>query len=215
MPRTSAAVYRRRRLVVLGALILFVAAVGIGIWLLVAQPWVTGAAEVTPRPTPSSSASAAPTTQSSEQASPESTPDETPGIVACEAKDVVVTAVTDADRYPEGVLPKLSISLTNTGATDCTLDVGSTLQVFTVSSGNDIWWRSTDCQENPSSMIATLAAGVTVTSKEPVVWDRTRSSVETCAEENRPRAPAGGSSYHVAVSIGGFASETTKQILLD
>lgn len=215
MPRTSAAVYRRRRLVVLGALILVLAAVGLGIWLLVAQPWA-GAAEPTPAPTTSSSeAPVAPTTGTSESPSPESTPAETPGVVACEAKDIEVTAVTDADRYPEGALPKLSISLTNNGAADCTIDVGSTMQVFTVSSGNDIWWRSTDCQENPSSMIATLAAGVTVTSKEPVVWDRTRSSVETCAEENRPRAPAGGSSYHVAVSIGGFASATTKQILLD
>ena len=63
-------------------------------------------------------------------------------------------------------------------------------------------------------MIATLAAGATVTSKVPVVWDRTRSSVETCAQENRPRAPGGGSSYHVAVEIGGFAAAATKQILL-
>jgi hypothetical protein len=86
--------------------------------------------------------------------------------------------------------------------------------VFTVSSGDDVWWRSTDCQQNPSSMIATLAAGATVTSKVPVVWDRTRSSVDTCAQEKRPRAPGGGSSYHVSVEIGGFPAATTAQILL-
>lgn len=99
--------------------------------------------------------------------------------------------MTDAETYAAGVLPKLSISLTNKGTKDCTIDVGSTTQSFTISSGADVWWRSTDCQENPSSMIATLTAGTTVTSKDPVTWDRTRSSVETCAQENRQRAPGG------------------------
>jgi len=217
MPRHSAAVYRRRRLVLLVALILFVAFVVTAVWLLVARPWAN-ATEATPSPTPS--ASATPTTPTTpdptavESPAPEPTSEETPGIVACEAKDVEVAAVTDADTYAAGVLPQLSISLTNRGSTDCAIDVGSTTQVLTVSSGSDVWWRSTDCQENPSSMIATLAAGATVTSKVPVTWDRTRSSVETCAQENRPRAPGGGASYHVAVEIGGFAGATTKQILL-
>ncbi|MEV4776012.1 hypothetical protein [Microbacterium sp. LWO13-1.2] len=215
MTRSSAAVYRRRRLVVVGALIVLLAAIGVGVWLFVAQPWA--GAEPGADPTPSSTTSSSPTTTptAGETPTPESTTDETPAIVACKATDIKVTAVADADVYPAGVLPQLSISLTNDGKTDCTLDVGSTMQVFTVSSGDDVWWRSTDCQENPSSMIATLVAGTTVTSKEPVTWDRTRSSVETCADENRPRAPGGGSSYHVAVSIGGFESQGTQQILLE
>jgi hypothetical protein len=213
MPRPSAAVYRRRRLVVVIALILFVAAVGIGIWLLIVKPWAT--ADASPKPTSSSSQTPTTTpTTDAESPSPSPSAEQTPAIVACEAKDVEVTAVTDAESYAAGVLPKLSISLTNKGTKDCTLDVGSTTQVFTISSGSDVWWRSTDCQENPSSMIATLTAGTTVTSKDPVTWDRTRSSVETCDQENRQRAPGGGASYHVEVSIGGFTSLTTTQILL-
>lgn len=215
MPRPSAAVYRRRRLVVVIGLILFVAAIGVGIWLLIAKPWA--AANASPKPTSSSSSSETPTTTpttDAESPSPSPSAEQTPAIVACEAKDVEVTAVTDAETYAAGVLPKLSISLTNKGTKDCTLDVGSTTQVFTISSGADVWWRSTDCQENPSSMIATLTAGTTVTSKDPVTWDRTRSSVETCDQENRQRAPGGGASYHVEVSIGGFTSLTTTQILL-
>ncbi|WP_136041591.1 MULTISPECIES: hypothetical protein [unclassified Microbacterium] len=212
MPRRSAAVYRRRRLVVVMGLILFVAAIGVGIWLLIAKPWA--AADASPKPTSSSSETPTTTPTDSESPSPSPSAEQTPAIVACEAKDVEVTAVTDAETYPAGVLPKLSISLTNKGTKDCTLDVGSTTQVFTISSGADVWWRSTDCQENPSSMIATLTAGTTVTSKDPVAWDRTRSSVETCDQENRQRAPGGGASYHVEVSIGGFTSLTTTQILL-
>lgn len=218
MPRHSAAVYRRRRLVTLVAAILLVAVIGAAVWLLLARPWAS-AAEATPSPSASASGSPSPDATTSESPaaespSPEPTADETSGIVACEAKDVEVAAVTDADSYDPGVLPQLSISLTNRGSTDCAIDVGSTTQRMTVSSGTDVWWTSTDCQENPSSMVATLTAGATVTSKVPVTWDRTRSSVETCADENRPRAPGGGASYHVAVEIGGFKGTTTKQILL-
>ncbi|WP_336500106.1 hypothetical protein [Microbacterium paraoxydans] len=213
MPRHSAAVYRRRRLAVLWGLLLVLALVGASVWLLVARPWAAADGQGS-APAPTSSATAGPSPSASPSPSPSPSADATPAVVACEAKDVEVKAVTDAESYADGASPKLSISLTNKGTRDCTIDVGSTTQVFTVSSGSDVWWRSTDCQENPSSMIATLTAGSTVVSKEPVVWDRTRSSVETCAQENRQRAPGGGASYHVGVSIGGFPSATTTQILL-
>ncbi|MCK2025114.1 hypothetical protein KZC56_02295 [Microbacterium sp. SSW1-47] len=213
MPRRSAAVYRRRRLVVLLGLILVLAVIGVSVWLLVARPWAA-ATDATPAATSSSTTETTPPPTGSASPAPTPSASETPAVVACQAKDIEVTAVTDADTYAAGVTPRLSISLTNKGTTDCTIDVGSSTQVFTVSSGADVWWRSTDCQENPSSMIATLTAGSTVVSKEPVVWDRTRSSVETCAQENRQRAPGGGASYHVAVSIGGFPSATTAQFLL-
>ncbi|MFJ6532692.1 hypothetical protein [Microbacterium sp. NPDC091662] len=215
MPRRSAAVYRRRRLVVIVGLILAVAAIGIGAWLLIARPWAAADSASTPRPTPSASPSSSATSSADGQSpSPGPSAEQTPAIAACEAADIEVTAVTDSDSYAAGAMPKLSISLTNKGTKDCTIDVGSTTQVFTISSGADVWWRSTDCQENPSSMIATLTAGTTVTSKDPVTWDRTRSSVETCAQENRQRAPGGGASYHVEVSIGGFTSPASAQILL-
>lgn len=216
MPRQSAAVYRRRRVATLLALLLVVAIIGVAVWLLAARPWV-GATQVTPPPATSPSPTPSPEATPTDDAgtpSPAPTVEETPGLVACVSKDVEVAALTDAETYQAGVLPNLSISLTNRGTTDCTIDVGSSTQVFTVSSGPDVWWRSTDCQQNPSSMIATLAAGATVVSQVPVVWDRTRSSVETCAQENRPRAPGGGASYHVSVEIGGFKAAATTQILL-
>ena len=208
----SRAVYRRRRLVVFGGLILLVAAIGVGIWLLIAQPWADAAPEAAPTPTATASESPAPEPTDASP-SPEPTASET-APAPCRASDVTVEVVTDAESYPAGSLPELSISLSNTGASACTLDVGSATQVFTVTSGDDVWWRSTDCQENPSSMVVTLEAGQTVASAEPVVWDRTRSDVGTCDQENRPRAPGGGASYHVGVSIGGFDAVDSRQILL-
>lgn len=213
MPSPSAAVYRRRRLAVFGGLVLVLAAVAVGIWLLIAQPWApSDAADRTP--SPKSQASQTPTESPSDEPTASSTPDPTPTVAACTASDVRVEAVTDAESYQADVQPKLSIRLTNTSDADCTLNVGSSTQTFTITSGSDTWWRSTDCQQNPSDMIVTLKAGEDATSVEPVIWDRTRSSVDTCGDENRPRAPGGGASYYVGVSIGGFDSETPTQILL-
>ncbi|MGF2950015.1 hypothetical protein [Microbacterium alcoholitolerans] len=217
MSRPSAAVYRRRRLLAVVVLLAVIAAIGTGVWLAIAQPWSSGSdadpAPASQPPTPVASDSATP--EASASASPEPTGDETatPEIVACQAADVRVVAVTDADTYAAGELPQLSIELTNNGP-DCTMNVGSSTQKFTVTSGSDEWWRSTDCQTEPSDTIVTLEAGKTVSSATPVIWDRTRSSVDTCDEKNRPRAPGGGASYHVAVEIGGFKSGTSKQIIL-
>jgi len=216
--RPTPAVYRRRRLAVLMVLILVIAVAGAGIWLAVAQPWQTAPAPATSS-TPSDASTSPGSAESPEPSgSPEPSdspdPDKTPEIVACTAKDVEVQAVTDAGTYGADQLPQLSISLANVGDADCTINVGSNQQEFTISSGSDIWWRSTDCQTEPSEMIVTLKAGTTVSSVTPVVWDRTRSATDTCEQKNRPRAPGGGASYHLAVSIGGFESVMTKQIIL-
>ena len=132
----------------------------------------------------------------------------------CVARAITVEPVTDAATYAAGQNPQLSIRLTNTGGVDCTLNVGTSTQAFTITSGNDTWWRSTDCQTEPSDMIVTLAAGQTVASAVPVVWDRTRSSVSSCGDANRPVAPGGGASYHLDVEVGGIVSSQSAQFIL-
>lgn len=223
--RHSPAVYRRRRLVVLLAIIAVVAV----IWLLIAQPWRGAATEGAPQsaasptseaatdlPVPSEDAGASATpaaTPAASSAAPSPEASATPAAAPCVARDLAVEAVTDQDSYATGQNPQLSIRLTNNGE-DCTLNVGTSGQAFTITSGSDVWWRSTDCQSEPSDMIVLLAAGQTVESASPLEWDRTRSSVSTCGDEDRPRAPGGGASYHVSVEIGGVASTDTRQIFL-
>jgi hypothetical protein len=225
--RPSPAVYRRRRAVVLIGLLVVVALIA---WLLVAQPWrgaadtATPASQSTPSQSPSPSGPPSdvtdPTLTASgnpadalpeDAASPDSSAVLAPG--ACTNESVLVEAVTDKESYATGEVPQLSIRLTNTSATPCTINVGTTQQSFTITSGTDTWWRSTDCQAAPSDMVVTLAAGQVVESSAPIAWDRTRSSVGTC-EGDRPRAPGGGASYHLDVSIGGIPSLTSRQILL-
>lgn len=224
--RHSPAVYRRRRLV----LLLAVLAVAVLVWLLIAQPWRGAATEndtAAPAPTASQDAATelpvpedAAGTETDAAASPtpeaEPSPDPSTSTTAaapCAGRDLTVEALTDSDVYGSGQNPQLSIRLTNTGETDCTLNVGTTTQSFTIASGSDTWWRSTDCQATPSDMIVLLAAGQSVTSATPLVWDRTRSSVDTCDGERTP-APGGGASYHLSVEIGGVSSTQSAQFLL-
>lgn len=217
--RPSRAVYRRRRFVVFGGLILLIAAIAVGVWMLIAQPWANAAA---PAATPTSAASEATASETpSEEPVEPDTEDPSPvptesaqAAAACRGADILVEAVTDADSYDSETLPKLSISLTNQGAEPCTIDVGSATQEFVITSGADVWWRSTDCQQEPSSYVITLDAGQNLTTAEPLVWDRTRSATDTCDQENRPRAAGGGASYHLSVGIGGFTSMNTRLFML-
>src|SRR6478735_6052289 len=196
--RQSPAVYRRRRIVMLVGLLVIAGVV----WLLIAQPWAGVADEA-----------AAKDDTSTKQNQTDSLPVPSSGATDV-AGDAGATgeAVTSADTYSGDESPQFTIKLTNNGP-DCTLNVGTSGQSFTVSSGDDVWWRSTDCQSEPSDMIVTIAAGQSVSGASPLAWDRTRSAVGTCADSTRPRAPGGGASYNLKVEIGGIPSTQPKQFL--
>ena len=134
-----------------------------------------------------------------------------PAIAACSTSDITVLAVTDKDVYAAGEQPQLSITLSNNAATPCLINVGTATQSFVITSGSDTWWRSTDCQSESSDQVVQLAAGQTVSSVTPVVWDRTRSSVDSCGS-SRPQAPAGY--FHLQVSIGGIEAADTRMFEL-
>lgn len=209
--RPSPAVYRRRRLV---AVLFALLVIGLVVWLVVAPPWRSA-----PTADPAPAATSAAPVESASAPVPSPTPTSTPtpqtpaGPAECTPADITVDALTDKGEYPQGENPQLSIRLTNTSASPCTMNVGTSAQSFTVTSGSDVWWRSTDCQSEPSDMEVTLAAGQEVTSSAPLTWDRTRSSVESCGGE-RPFAPGGGATYHLSVSIGGIPSAGTAAFIL-
>jgi cytoskeletal protein RodZ len=225
--RHSPAVYRRRRLVLVLALLAIAAVV----WLLIAQPWAGNASESTEAspaktqagastlPVPSSqpnpgSTAVVPNGETDAVApSPSATPGATPVAEPCVARNVTVDPVANQDTYSAGQQPQFSITLTNNGP-DCTMNVGTSTQVFEVTSGSDTWWRSTDCQGEPVDMVVLLTSGQTVSSASPLTWDRTRSAVGTCGDPSRPAAPGGGASYHLSVEIGGISSTETAFFLL-
>ncbi|MCL2515076.1 MAG: hypothetical protein FWF16_03915 [Microbacteriaceae bacterium] len=218
--RRSAAVYRRRRLAVLVGLL----AVVVLVVLLVTHPWQGAATPTGDRspaasghtPAPSPAASGTPAPSASGTPAPTTIPTVKASAAGdpCDPVNIDVQAITDAARYASTARPLLSLSLTNTGAQMCTIDAGTASMVFTITSGHEQYWTSTDCQTDPVHTVIKLEPHQTLTSV-PIAWDRTRSSKTTCSAKTRTVAPGGGASYHLAVAVDGIASKTTKQFILD
>lgn len=207
-PRVSPRVYRRRRLVVFLGLIAVITAVV----LIIVRP---GQAE--PQAAPTATPIAKPTSTPVVTASATPTPTPTPTVDVssykeCSVKNLVVEPITDSPDYPAGVLPNLSLSIQNTSGTACYYNVGTNAQQFTITSGAETYWMSTDCQTEKSETLAILEPGVVYPSA-PVVWERVRSSPDTCGGE-RPIVPADGASYYLTTKVGEVSSKTSKQFLL-
>jgi hypothetical protein len=205
-------VYWRRRLVV----ILGIVAVIVVILLIVLRPGASQGgtpAAVHTTLTPSASPSATHSTSSPAKTTIPTTKSTTAAGQPCTAGNVQVGAITDADSYAAGQLPKLSLSLTNTGTSSCTIDAGTAKQTYTITSGSEVYWKSTDCQVKPTNTVILLKPGKTLTST-PFAWDRTRSDKSSCTGK-RPAVPAGGAAYHLETSVDGITSASFKQFLLD
>ncbi len=201
--------HRRRRLTVLLAVLAVAAIVAIVIW----QPW-REAPSATPSGSPSSPAptTVAPTTAPPTEAAP--TPSVSPttdAVAPCTTANVEVVPVTDRESYGGGEFPQVSMTLTNNGDAPCLINVGTATQSFTITSGNDTWWRSTDCQTEPTDQVVQLEAQQTVSSVTPLSWDRTRSAIDTCGG---PRAAAPSGYFRLAVSVGGIDSSESAVFVL-
>lgn len=198
--RQTPQVYRRRRFLVL----LGIVAVVIAIVLIIVRPGASSGDEVTP------------SAPASESARPETAIPTEPTAVdgdPCAPEQVTVEAITDKSSYAAGEQPQLSVTITNTGKNVCVLNAGTKAQVFTVTSGDEVYWTSTDCQTDAIDAEVSLTPGTAVSSSAPIVWDRTRSTPETC-DGPRETVPADGASYHLSVSVDGFESAEKKQFLL-
>ncbi|GAA3600377.1 hypothetical protein GCM10022198_26040 [Klugiella xanthotipulae] len=185
-------VYLRRRLLVLAGLV----AVIVAIVLIVVRPGAS--AEVQPSSVPTTTTPAADA--------------EAEGTAECSGTQVAVTPITDATTYAPDAKPMLSLSVTNTGTTACSINAGTRAMVFTITSGTEIYWVSTDCQQDATDNIILLEPGKPITST-PFAWDRTRSGPDTCGTD-REVVPAAGVSYHLTASLAGIESADTRQFIL-
>ncbi|MEY2698286.1 MAG: hypothetical protein RL720_242 [Actinomycetota bacterium] len=203
--RVSPAVYRRRRLVALLALVAVVTAVV----LIIVRP-----GQATPTPT-ETAAAVKPTVApvATETATPTPTPTvDVTDYKECSTKNLEVLPVIDSVDYQAGVLPNLSLTIQNTGKTACFYNVGTSAQELTITSGAETYWVSTDCQTEKSDTIAILEPGVVYPSA-PVSWSRERSAPDTCGG-TRDAVPAGGASYYLTAKVGGVSSKSSAQFLL-
>ena len=100
-------------------------------------------------PSPTGSSSAGPSGSPQPSASPGSTPCAPPALTA--------TATTERNDYPVGGRPVLVLTVTNTGTTPCTRDLGQGAVELMVVSGSDRIWSSDDCAPGGPAKSVVLA----------------------------------------------------------
>ncbi|GAA0432359.1 hypothetical protein [Leifsonia naganoensis] len=200
-PQPSKVYWRRRLILGIGLL-----AVILVIVLIIVRP---GASDGAPAP--------ASTTGAPKATTPPATSIPTSSAsasgAACDKANVRVEAVTDKATYAAGELPQLSVAITNTGSAACKIDAGTAQQLFTITSGSEVYWKSTDCQTDKVDAEVLLQPGKTISSQTPITWDRTRSDPSTC-QASREQVPAAGASYHLTTTVAGIESPETKQFIL-
>ncbi len=130
---------------------------------------------------------------------------------ACAPGVVELTASTDKSNYASGENPQMTLTLTNEGAVPCTINAGTTQQVFTITSGSETYWKSTDCQSGAVDANVVLEPNIPK-STNPLAWDRTRSSPTTC-DSSRQQVTAGGASYHLVITLGDLESNDVQFLL--
>jgi len=200
----SAAVYRRRRLVFFGALVAIVVVI-----VLI----VVNLAGGSPTPAPSGSEAPAATEEQDDAAdAPAATPSASidPASTPCPGTALQVAALTDADVYPDGAEPQLTLSVTNVSQTPCLLDAGTDQQQFLITSGAEQIWLSTDCAGEPEEAETVIEPGQQISSSTPLSWNRTRSFEGDC-EGGAAVSPG---FYNLEVTIGGVTSPEARQFEL-
>ncbi len=119
----------------------------------------------------------------------------------CPAGSVAVAAATDAEVYPAGATPVLTLTVTNTGSTACEINVGTSQMEFSVVSGSDRIFSSLDCQDGSRDLFKKVEPGATETANFP--WNRNRSAPGCSAVASNPNPGY----YMFTARLGEISSE--------
>lgn len=181
--RPSRAVYRRRRLVVtLLALLVVAGLVWAGIVVVAALAGDKDATASEPFETAPTSAAQPSASEAAQEAEAEPSPKAEDGM--CPPAAVTVAASTDAEAYPAGANPNLTLTVTNTGAEPCRINVGTTQMEFVVTSGSDRIFSSADCQDGAQDLVKEFEPGAE--ERANFTWERLRSAPGCTAVSSNP-----------------------------
>ena len=197
---SSARVYRRRRLAVLIALLV---AIGLLVWagfgvasvLRPADPGATGQG---------TGAVAGGTGSASPQPSQENTNEPTPEPTSCLDGDVSLRASTAQGTHGPAENPVLVMTITNEGKFDCSVNVGTSQQDFSVTSGSDRIFSTSDCVQDPTDTEITIKPGASETAR--FTWTRVRSAPGCKVINAKPRPGW----YGFIAKLGDLTSENAK-----
>jgi hypothetical protein len=209
--RPSAAVYRRRRMVVgIAALVIL----GLVIWGVVAgigalasaiggKPAAGQSQEPAPATgaTPTQSTGAATDATDATDAPASGTPAGANPDGSCPSGAVKITASTDRASYTGKQKPVLQLELMNTLEVACTANVGTSVQEFLITSGSDRIFSTKDCQKDAQDYEVQLQPG----KKEQAnfTWQRNRSQAGCTPVAAEPRS----GTYTLQVKLGKLTSD--------
>ncbi|MDP9239658.1 MAG: hypothetical protein M3O55_03325 [Actinomycetota bacterium] len=124
-----------------------------------------------------------------------------PAGAACTDAEILLTATTDARTYRVGAKPQLTMKLTNVGTRPCRRDLGPPATELIITSGPAHTWSTDDCEPGGAPVITLLQPRESRTFVIP--WSG-RRSLPRCAGA-RPLATAG--TYRLQARLGGLRSE--------
>lgn len=150
-------------------------------------------------PSPNASSSAGPSGSPQPSASPGSTPCDPPALTA--------TATTERNDYPVGGRPVLVLTVTNTGTTPCTRDLGQGAVELMVVSGSDRIWSSDDCA--PGGPVKSVVLAPQEESVTRLTWAGRRSQ-PGCAGD---KAATQAGTYRVNARLGDLRVEGSAFVL--
>lgn len=119
----------------------------------------------------------------------------------CEDSDVAVEASTDHAVYQQGENPVLTLSISNEGDDECTINLGTSEMEYLITSGEDRIFSSTDCQVEATDNYQTLKSGET--EKANLTWERIRTTPD-CEPVESGAQPG---TYTLVTKLGERASE--------
>jgi hypothetical protein len=202
---TDESVYRKRRI---GALAVLAALVA-GIWGI-PQLFANTGQEVLPTPE----------VTETEDAAPVELTNCAPGVVSVEvmigkliSSDGESQVVETFNSFAPETNPDIWYEITNNGLVDCKFNVGSRVTFFTITSGEQTYWSSRDCdRSNDTDRYVTLPSN---SAEEAAAspWEKSYSSENGCSASANDLVPTGGATYKIKVEVNGVISEEKRFIL--
>jgi len=192
-------VYWRRRLIVIGIVVLVVIVIAI-------IAWPRGNAAPSGGDTGTSGSSQTPGATGTPSAGPTGAAGD-----ACDPTKVQLTADTDKTEYAAGELPQLWLTLENKSAHDCVMQIGGEDMTYVITSPSgdtdEVYWTTADCADpNTASSSVTLKPGVPVESSSKVTWNRVRSTPGNC-EATGDAVGSDGASFDFTVKLGDLSAK--------
>jgi hypothetical protein len=192
-------IYWRRRVVII---------VGLIVVLLVARSCAGGGSGK--KKGPASISAGGPSTKASTSPPPSPAAVSTPNTATpCVDTQLSLAVTSDGTRYPSGSPAKLTMTVTNNGATACTKDVSASQFGFIISSGGVPTWSSTDCQAATPQIVTLKPKEVRTTA---VPWNRHWSD-SGCTQATTARLAAPGT-YTVKGILGSTLAKDGPVIVL-